>query len=64
MKPALWLFGLPCSGKSTLATALREHFRRQNRPVILLDGDELRSGLCTDLGFTPRPLASPYVSHT
>ena len=50
--------------KTTLATALREHFRRQNRPVILLDGDELRSKLYADLGFASRPLASPYVSHT
>jgi adenylyl-sulfate kinase len=52
MKPVLWLFGLPSSGKTTLANALRDHFRSQNRPVILLDGDELRSGLCADLGFS------------
>ncbi|MBL9133900.1 MAG: adenylyl-sulfate kinase [Verrucomicrobiaceae bacterium] len=52
MKPILWLFGLPSSGKTTLATALRDHFRAQNRPVIVLDGDELRSGLCADLGFS------------
>jgi adenylylsulfate kinase len=52
MKPVLWLFGLPCSGKTTLAKALRDHFRSQKRPVILLDGDELRSGLCADLGFS------------
>jgi adenylyl-sulfate kinase len=52
MSPVFWLFGLPCSGKTTLATALRDHLRDQNRPVILLDGDELRSGLCADLGFS------------
>jgi adenylyl-sulfate kinase len=52
MSPVLWLFGLPCSGKTTLATALRDHFRSQNRAVIVLDGDDLRSGLCADLGFS------------
>lgn len=52
MKPALWLFGLPCSGKTTLAKALRDHLRTEGRPVILLDGDELRAGLCADLAFS------------
>lgn len=52
MKPVLWLFGLPCSGKTTLAGALRGHFQAAGQSVILLDGDELRSGLCADLGFS------------
>ncbi len=52
MNSVLWLFGLPSSGKTTLANALRDHFRGQNLPVILLDGDALRSGLCSDLGFS------------
>lgn len=52
MSPVLWLFGLPSSGKTTLANALRDHLKAPNRPVIVLDGDELRSGVCADLGFT------------
>ncbi len=52
MKPVLWLFGLPSAGKTTLATALRDHFQAAGRQVLLLDGDELRAGLCADLGFS------------
>lgn len=52
MKPVLWLFGLPSSGKTTLSRALRDHLQAAGRPVILLDGDDLRSGLCADLGFS------------
>lgn len=47
----LWLFGLPSSGKTTLSRALRDHLHAAGRPVVLLDGDDLRSGLCADLGF-------------
>ena len=52
MKPVLWLFGLPSSGKTTLAKALRDLLQTAGKPVILLDGDELRAGLCADLGFS------------
>ncbi len=52
MNRVLWVFGLPSSGKTTLGTALRDALRAENRPVVLLDGDELRSGLCSDLGFS------------
>jgi adenylylsulfate kinase-like enzyme len=52
MKPVFWLFRLPSSGKTTLAKALRDHLQATGKPVILLDGDELRSGLCADLGFS------------
>ena len=52
MKPVLWLFGLPSSGKTTLARALRHHWQTSGYQVVLLDGDELRSGLCADLGFS------------
>ena len=52
MTPVFWLFGLPSSGKTTLAKALRDHLQAAGKPVILLDGDELRSGLCADLGFS------------
>jgi adenylyl-sulfate kinase len=52
MKPVLWLFGLPSSGKTTLARALRDHWLAAGYQAVLLDGDELRSGLCADLGFS------------
>lgn len=52
MKPVLWLFGLPSSGKTTLSRALRDHLQAAGTSVALLDGDELRSGLCADLGFS------------
>ena len=48
----VWLTGLPGSGKSTLARALeRKLFTRGGSP-ILLDGDTLRAGLNSDLGFS------------
>jgi bifunctional enzyme CysN/CysC len=48
----VWLTGLPGSGKSTLARALeRRLFSRGGSPV-LLDGDTLRAGLNSDLGFS------------
>ncbi|MFN8207218.1 MAG: adenylyl-sulfate kinase [Bacteroidales bacterium] len=47
-----WFTGLPCAGKTTLATALATELRKAGRQVILLDGDELRPGLCRDLGFS------------
>lgn len=47
-----WFFGLSGSGKTTLTTALARALREQGRVVLRLDGDELRSGLCRDLGFS------------
>ena len=49
----VWLTGLPASGKSTIATALEERIARSGRSAYLLDGDNLRHGLNTDLGFSP-----------
>ena len=46
-----WLTGLPGAGKSTLAMALAEALRQRGEAVCVLDGDELRLGLCSDLGF-------------
>ncbi len=45
----LWLTGLPSAGKTTLATALGA---RLNRPVEVLDGDEVREFLSRGLGFS------------
>lgn len=50
--PVLWLFGLPSAGKTTLARALRQELRKGGHKVALLDGDDLRGGLCADLGFS------------
>ncbi len=47
----LWLFGLPSAGKTTLARKIAAELRAQGRAVCILDGDEMRSGVCADLGF-------------
>ena len=47
-----WLTGLPGAGKSTLAQALATELRARAVPACVLDGDELRAGLCRDLGFS------------
>ncbi len=49
----LWLTGLPASGKSTIAAALEERLTREGFRVYRLDGDNLRYGLNSDLGFDP-----------
>ncbi|MDX9843179.1 MAG: adenylyl-sulfate kinase [Aquabacterium sp.] len=46
-----WLTGLPASGKTTLANALVAHLTSLGVRGICLDGDQLRQGLCSDLGF-------------
>jgi bifunctional enzyme CysN/CysC len=48
----LWMTGLSGSGKSTLAVALQARLFRKGFAVTLLDGDNLRHGLCSDLGFS------------
>lgn len=48
----IWLTGLPCSGKTTLANAAAKKLRAQGKSVVVLDGDELRTTLCAGLGFS------------
>lgn len=48
----LWFTGLSGSGKSTLANILVERLRAEGRYVELLDGDEVRTHLTADLGFS------------
>ncbi len=48
----LWLTGLSGSGKSTLATGLEYHLHRRGIFSYILDGDNLRHGLCANLGFS------------
>ena len=48
----IWLTGLPGSGKSTLARALERRLFGNGGSPVLLDGDTLRAGLNSDLGFS------------
>lgn len=48
----LWLTGLSGAGKSTLATALQKRLLKTGVLPVILDGDELRTGLCKGLGFS------------
>jgi len=50
----VWLTGLSASGKSTLANALAVKLQNQGYKTYLLDGDELRTGLNSDLGFSKK----------
>lgn len=50
--PVFWLTGPPASGKTTLARALAARLGAAGLPAAVLDGDELRSGPCRDLGFS------------
>jgi bifunctional enzyme CysN/CysC len=45
--------GLSGSGKSTLAAAVEELLVKQGQPAFMVDGDNLRHTLCSDLGFSP-----------
>jgi len=44
----LWMTGIPCSGKTTLAFGVK----RLCDKIIVLDGDEQRKGINSDLGFS------------
>jgi adenylylsulfate kinase len=48
----VWLYGLSGSGKSTIANATERVLHQQGRFTTILDGDNLRSGLNSNLGFT------------
>jgi adenylylsulfate kinase len=48
----LWFTGLSGSGKSTLAHAVEEQLHRSMCRTYVLDGDNVRHGLCGDLGFS------------
>lgn len=49
----IWLTGLSGSGKSTLAYALERRLIEIGQLTFALDGDNVRMGLCKDLGFRP-----------
>jgi len=49
----VWFTGLSGSGKTTLAAELERALFEQGKQACVLDGDILRRGLCSDLGFSP-----------
>lgn len=48
----LWFTGLSGAGKSTLAHAVEEKLHRMGCRTFVFDGDNVRHGLCSDLGFS------------
>jgi len=48
----LWFTGFSGSGKSTIAKALSKQLFEMNCQLTILDGDNVRHGLCSDLGFS------------
>ncbi len=49
----IWLTGLSGSGKSTLATRLQYRLHLRGMSAFILDGDNIRHGLCSNLAFSP-----------
>ena len=49
----IWLTGLPASGKSTIARELEWRLYNMGKLAYVLDGDNIRHGLNSDLGFSP-----------
>ena len=50
----IWFTGLSCSGKTTISFALEEYLIKQrNVAAYCLDGDNIRHGLNSNLGFSP-----------
>lgn len=50
----IWLTGLSGSGKSTIATSLEATLHQRGHACFVLDGDNVRHGLCSDLGFSSK----------
>ena len=50
----IWFTGLSGAGKSTLAHAVEERLYEMGCNTYVCDGDNIRHGLCGDLGFSPR----------
>ena len=50
---AIWLTGIPASGKTTISNLLKDYLQKKNMPVIILDGDEIRKTISKDLGYSP-----------
>ncbi len=52
LKSTVWLTGLPCSGKTTLAKRLKEEMENRGIKTAHLDGDDVRGKINEDLGFS------------
>ncbi|MCI0746208.1 MAG: adenylyl-sulfate kinase [Verrucomicrobia subdivision 3 bacterium] len=50
----VWLTGIPGSGKSSIATDLERELFNMGKQAFVLDGDNIRHGLCSDLAFSPQ----------
>jgi adenylyl-sulfate kinase len=48
----VWFTGLPGAGKTTIASAVEARLVEAGRCAYRLDGDNLRHGVCSDLGFS------------
>ncbi|GAB5389546.1 MAG: adenylyl-sulfate kinase [Alphaproteobacteria bacterium] len=53
----IWLTGLSGSGKSTIAMRVEQRLFHKGYQTYVLDGDNVRQGLCADLGFAPEDRA-------
>lgn len=49
----VWFTGLPASGKSTISHLVEKQLHKMGCCTYVLDGDNIRYGLCSDLGFSP-----------
>ena len=49
----IWMTGLSGAGKSTIAVELERELFNMGRQAYVLDGDNIRHGLCSDLAFSP-----------
>jgi len=54
---AVWFTGLSASGKSTIAQQLERLLYENGCSTYVFDGDNVRHGLCSDLGFSPEDRA-------
>jgi adenylylsulfate kinase len=52
--PLIWITGLSASGKSTIASELEHRLFHNKINTFVLDGDNVRHGLCKDLGFSAK----------
>lgn len=57
MTKVFWFFGRCGAGKTTLAKNLYDALTGQKVPLFFLDGDEMRSGLSSDLAYSPEARA-------
>ena len=54
LKTTIWFTGLPCSGKTTLARALKEELDNKGYRIVHLDAEDIRKRLNEDLGFSEK----------